>query len=153
MKLNAVIRVLLTLVGLFALATQAQTTTLAVQRNEPKDSTPGKSPPDSTASDELPSKTAEKNDPAAVSTLEDINAIFAELQAQLVAQLSYFEAIVAAAQRLNPAQAAMREFMDDMTKSDYLASRMAELGVESAWKYWKAAYGGEAGDGSLLQWG
>jgi len=39
----------------------------------------------------------------------------------------------------------MKEFINDMDKSDYLADRMAELGTESAYTYWKAVYGGKAG--------
>ena len=141
MKFTAVIPVLLTLVGLCALATQAQTTTLAVQHIESDNSMPKKSSSDTTAKEKLVlSRPAEMNDPPIETTQADLGATLAKLQAQLQAQLAFFEAIP-----LSPAAVAMKEFINDMERSDYLADRMAELGTESAYTYWRAVYGGKAG--------
>jgi len=141
MKFTAVIPVLLTLVGLCALATQAQTTTLAVQHIESDNSMPKKSSSDTTAKEKLVlSRPAEMNDPPIETTQADLDATLAKLQAQPQAQLAFLKAIV-----LSPAAAAMKEFINDMKRSDYLAGRMAELGTESAYTYWKAVYGGKAG--------
>jgi len=147
MKTTTILRVLLTLVGLFALATQAQTTTLAIQQRDPDNSAPAKSSSDITAKEKLVlSRPAEMNDPPVEElTQADVDATIAKVQAQLQAQLSYLKAVVAIATRLSPAAAAMKEFIDDMKRSDYLADRMAELGTESAYTYWKAVYGGKAG--------
>lgn len=79
------------------------------------------------------------NDPTVEITLTDLHE-------QLAAQLSYLQAVLAAAKRRDPARAAMKEFLEDMRKSDYLARRLAELGVESGFTYWKAVYGGGVDD-------
>jgi len=87
------------------------------------------------------SRPAEMNHPPVETTQADLDATLAKLQAQLQAQLAFFEAIP-----LSPAAAvAMKEFINDMERSDYLADRMAELGTESAYTYWRAVYGGKAG--------
>jgi len=150
MKFIAVIRVLLTLVGLFALVTKAQTTTLAIYQSAPDNSTPKKSSSDTTAKERLVlSRPAEMNDPPVETTHADLDAAVVKAHAQLQAQLDYLKVIVAAATRLSPAAAAMKEFINDMKRSDYLADRMAELGTESAYTYWRAVYGGKAGYESL----
>jgi len=87
------------------------------------------------------SRPAEMKDPPVEITHEDLDAAIAKLHAQLAAQLAFFEVNL----DLSPAAAAMKDFINDMKKSDYLADRMAELGTESAYTYWKAVYGGKAG--------
>lgn len=59
MEFAALIRVLITLVGLFALASQAQTIKIAVQRDEAGNTNPEKSSPNSSERDKLHSETAE----------------------------------------------------------------------------------------------
>jgi len=104
MKFTAILRVLLTLVGLFALATKAQTTTLAIQQNEPHSTNPAKSSPATTAKEKLVlSRPAEMNDPPVEElTQADIDATMAKVQAQLQAQLSYLKAVVAIATASQP---------------------------------------------------
>ena len=141
MKFTTILRVLLTLVGLFTLASQAQTTTLAIQHPRQHNSDPKKTSSDTTAKEKLVlSRPAEMNHPPVETTQADLDATLAKLQAQPQAQLAFLKAIV-----LSPAAAAMKEFINDMKRSDYLAGRMAELGTESAYTYWKAVYGGKAG--------
>jgi len=80
-------------------------------------------------------------------TQAELDATVAKLHAQLVVQMAYLKTVLAVALRPSPAAVAMKEFVDDMRRSDYLASRMAELGVESAYVYWKAVYyGGGSGE-------
>jgi len=140
MKLTALIRTFLILVGLFSSTTKAQTTTLAIQQSQPYNSSPKKSSSNTTAKEKLVlSRPAEMNDPAVEITL-------AHLHEQLAAQLSYLQAVIAANKRRDPARAAMEEFLEDMRRSDYLAWRMMELGEESTFTYWKAVYGGGVDD-------